>query len=76
MAYYSFDERHNGPDAGQISEMLNAIGADGTERLISETIPASIRIKGDLKLQDAMTEQEYLRMLREVSVKNRIFRIH
>lgn len=74
MAYYSFDERHNGPDAQQVAEMLQAVGANGTEKLISETIPASIRIKGEMKLSDAMTEQDYLRMLREISFRNELFR--
>ncbi|HEX5002212.1 MAG TPA: aminomethyl-transferring glycine dehydrogenase [Bacteroidia bacterium] len=76
MAYYSFDERHNGPDKDQVAAMLHYIGADGLEKLISETIPASIRIKGNLPLKDAMTEQEYLRMLREVSFRNSIFRTY
>jgi len=74
MAYYSFDERHNGPSQDQIDFMLKAIGASSLDELILKTIPASILIKDGLKMDEGLSESEYLRRLRSASFKNKLFR--
>ncbi|HMT29902.1 MAG TPA: hypothetical protein PKD91_11540, partial [Bacteroidia bacterium] len=70
MAYYSFDERHNGPSKDQIEFMLHATGNSSLDDLIRKTIPASILIEGGLKMEESMSEFEYLRKLRKSSFKN------
>ena len=40
-----FEDRHNGPDAKEVQEMLEVIGAPSLDALIEETVPAGIRMK-------------------------------
>ncbi len=54
--------------------MLKAIGLPTLDALIDETIPASIRLRAPLQLPPAETEYEYLRRLRSIAAKNRVFR--
>src|SRR5688572_5077609 len=74
MAYYSFDERHNGPDKGQIDFMLQTVGVSDLDELIRKTIPESILIKGGLNMEEGLSEFEYLRKLRKASFKNKLFK--
>src|SRR5688572_6192312 len=74
MAYYSFDERHNGPNEEQSAHMVKTLGYADVDQLIRDTIPASILIGQDLDLEIAQTENDYLRKLRRISFKNKIFR--
>jgi len=54
--------------------MLAAIGIDSISTLIDRTIPAQIRLDGELKIADAMTEQEYLQHVSELAAKNQVFK--
>ena len=74
MSYYQFTDRHNGPDASETAAMLKMIGVDSFEQLITEIIPADIRLKSGLNLPDALEEHVYLRELRRTAAKNKIFR--
>lgn len=74
MAYYSFDERHNGPGRAQMDTMLHASGAKNLDDLISKTIPASILLKADMDLENAYSEFEYLQNLKKTASKNKLFR--
>ena len=74
MAYYSFDERHNGPDREQIDVMLNTIGVSNLDELIRNTIPASILIKDGLGMEEGQSEYGYLRKLRKASFRNKLFK--
>ncbi|MEO8150538.1 MAG: aminomethyl-transferring glycine dehydrogenase [Bacteroidia bacterium] len=74
MSYFSFADRHIGPDSEQVAQMLNLIGVSSLEQLIDETVPAAIRIKGDLNLPDALSETAYLKHIKSVSLKNKVFR--
>ncbi len=71
-----FVNRHIGPDAYETREMLDAIGVDSLETLITETVPANIRLHGELNLPAALTEYEYLRELKQVASKNKVFRTY
>ena len=70
----NFTDRHNGPRPSQEAEMLKAIGCESLEELVSQTVPADIRLKEDLKLPAAMSESEYLAHLKSIALKNRNFR--
>jgi glycine dehydrogenase len=54
--------------------MLATIGMASIEELIAKTIPASIRLKQDLDLPEAMTEAEFAAHIREVGAKNKLYR--
>src|SRR5438309_11281529 len=69
-----FQSRHIGPDENQAREMLQAIGVSSLNELVDRTVPASIRMKGDLDLPVAMSEYEYLSHIKEVSLQNKVFR--
>lgn len=69
-----FQHRHNGPNESQTREMLKTIGVNSLEDLINQTVPANIRMQGELNLPSAMSEAEYLSHIKEVSLKNKIFK--
>jgi len=69
-----FVNRHIGPRDHELLEMLETIGADSIEELISKTVPDSIRILNPMKLPKAMSEFEYLNHIRKTGKKNRLFR--
>ncbi len=70
----SFALRHIGPRKNDLSEMLKTIGAESMEQLINETIPNDIRLKNDLVLDAAMSEQEFLEHINELAEKNQVFK--
>jgi glycine dehydrogenase len=69
-----FVDRHIGPRQKDIDTMLATIGMSSIEELIAKTIPASIRLKKDLDLPEAMTEAEFAAHIREVGAKNKLYR--
>ncbi|OAB79638.1 aminomethyl-transferring glycine dehydrogenase [Cochleicola gelatinilyticus] len=72
----SFALRHIGPRRSDLSEMLSVVGVDSMDQLIYETIPNDIRLKEDLTLDTAMSEQEYLEHITELSSKNKVFKTY
>ncbi len=69
----AFRQRHISPDATETQEMLSAIKAEDLEQLISETIPASIRLSKSLTLPEALTEHAFLNQLRKTAALNQVF---
>jgi len=69
-----FVNRHIGPSEADLSEMLSALGLDSLEALTQRTVPASIRMEGDLDLPPALTEHQLLARATELGKKNRQFR--
>jgi glycine dehydrogenase len=74
MKIGSFASRHIGPRASQVSDMLKATGNSSIEELIEKTIPSGIRMKEDLKISKALTEQEYLEHIGYMATQNVVFR--
>src|SRR5690606_4385961 len=71
---HEFKRRHIGPDESQTQEMLATIGVDSLDALIDKTVPSAIRLPKPLNIPPAMSEQEFLRMLKSVSLKNKVFK--
>ncbi|HEU4904243.1 MAG TPA: aminomethyl-transferring glycine dehydrogenase [Flavisolibacter sp.] len=69
-----FQRRHIGPNEKQLGEMLRSIGVASLEELVDRTVPSNIRMKGDLNLPVAMSEADYLQHIKEVSLKNKVFK--
>ena len=69
-----FQSRHIGPDAEDTAQMLEVVGASSLDTLIDETIPSRIRLAAPLDLPSGTSEQSFLRDLRAVAAKNRLFR--
>ncbi|WP_299519417.1 aminomethyl-transferring glycine dehydrogenase [Winogradskyella sp.] len=70
----SFALRHIGPNSDEEKAMLNTIGVTSIEQLVSETIPAGIRLKKDLDLDAAMSEQDYLDHIYKLSQLNKVYK--
>lgn len=68
-----FISRHIGPNEADTRKMLKKIGAESTEQLISNTVPPAIRMKKTLDIPPAMSEHEYLKHIKEISLKNKVF---
>ncbi|MEO6693784.1 MAG: aminomethyl-transferring glycine dehydrogenase [Ignavibacteria bacterium] len=69
-----FINRHIGPDEAEINEMLEVTGSSTLDELIDETIPPKIRLKNDLDLNDPVSEYQFLKDLKVIADKNKIFR--
>jgi glycine dehydrogenase len=52
--------------------MLKTIGEPSLDALIDKTVPASIRMRDALKLPSAISEHEYLRLIKEISLNNKL----
>ncbi len=72
----SFALRHIGPRENDLPEMLKAVGATSLDQLIYETVPDDILLKKALDLDTAMSEQEYLEHITELSTKNKLFKTY
>lgn len=68
--------RHIGLSEADKEAMLAAIGADSIEQLISETIPADIMLPEPLPLDEALTEQEHLSSIYEMSQHNCLYKTY
>ena len=70
----TFIRRHIGPDEGELAEMLETVGADSLDALITETLPADIRLDRPLALGPPRGETELLADLAQIAAQNRRFR--
>lgn len=70
----TFLRRHVGSNEAEQKAMLQMIGAASISELIEKTIPAHIRLKGELDINKAMSEQEYLAHMAELASKNKVFK--
>ena len=68
-----FAYRHHGMSAADHQHMLETINAKDLEQLIAETIPDGIRLKSDLAIPSALTEEEFLVEFREIAKKNKVY---
>ena len=69
-----FSSRHIGINNEQKNEMLSSLGLDSMEQLISETIPKNIRLKKELNLEEALSENEFLTHIEKLSKKNKNYK--
>ncbi|MDA3780662.1 MAG: aminomethyl-transferring glycine dehydrogenase [Bacteroidales bacterium] len=73
MAQDKFINRHNGPRDNEINLMLKKIGVKTIDELIDKTVPSPIRLKNTVDLSKAMSEYEYMKHIREIASKNKVF---
>src|SRR3954470_16131518 len=74
MTTDKFVSRHNGPREQEVKAMLKKIGAKSIDDLIEQTVPSNIRLKQPLRIAPAMSEYQYLRHLKALGKKNKMFR--
>jgi len=73
MKRNSFAYRHIGPKAAETSEMLQVVGAESLDALIDQTVPNTIRFRGEMDLSEPMTEAEFAAHIGELGQKNSIY---
>src|SRR5213075_652726 len=69
-----FAQRHIGPNAAEISEMLETCGFSSLDALIDSAVPSQIRLKRPLNLPASRSEHGLLTELKTIAGKNRVFR--
>ncbi|MFL5292340.1 MAG: glycine dehydrogenase (aminomethyl-transferring), partial [Myxococcales bacterium] len=69
-----FIDRHIGPNARDVVQMLEVLGKGSLDALIDATVPKDIRLDRPLDLPPGRSEYGLLHELRQIAAKNRICR--
>src|SRR6266496_962419 len=69
-----FQRRHIGINEADMRKMLQTIGVSSLDELMDKTVPATIRMQKSLNVPAAMSEHEYLKMMKDISIKNKTFK--
>src|SRR6185295_7038373 len=69
----NFIRRHIGPDDGETSEMLKALGSPSLDAFIDRVVPAAIRSRRRLDLPKPQAERTALSYLRTMADRNEVF---
>lgn len=69
-----FQNRHNNSDSNDRLAMLQSIGVQSVDELISQTIPDKIRLEKALNLPKAKSEAEFLKKFKALASKNKVFK--
>ena len=70
----SFSKRHLGSDTKAIQTLLSSLSLPSMEALISDTVPAAIRLQAPLQLPPAKSESAALAELRQLASRNTLNR--
>lgn len=76
IQHSEFTGRHIGPNEQETKEMLQTIGVSSMDELIGRTVPQAIRMNHRLNLPEAMSEAEYLQMVKDISLKNKTYKTY
>ena len=69
-----FALRHIGPREEELPKMMETVAIENLDQLIYETIPDDIRLKSDLDLPVALSENEFLDHIHKLASKNKVFK--
>ena len=72
--FYNFSMRHIGPEEKDQKEMLKTLDLNSLDELVAKTVPDSIRVKNEIKVEEIETETEVLKRLKSIASKNKIYR--
>ena len=70
----SFSDRHIGPRQSDLNAMLATIGVKSLDELIDHVVPSNIRLPKPLNVDAAVSEVQFLSMLREKASKNKMYK--
>ncbi len=74
MEIDKFESRHLGPRPEEIEQMCQVIGVNNLDELIDKTVPSSIRLSKPLNLPPAIDEKTYLKKIKQIAAKNKLYR--
>ena len=69
-----FALRHIGVNEENYQQMFKTVEIDNLDQLIYETIPDDIRLKKNLELPAALSENEFLEHIQTLADKNKVFK--
>jgi glycine dehydrogenase len=69
-----FVDRHIGPRAHDIDDMLHTLGLNSLDELVAQAVPQAIRRSSNLNLEPPRSESEILTELRAIAAKNKLYR--
>ena len=69
---FSFAQRHIGPQADDVRQMLQVVGAPSFDALINEAMPGDIRQTQPLSFGPTLSEPELLAKMRAIASRNRV----
>jgi glycine dehydrogenase len=69
-----FISRHIGPNETETHQMLQVIGETSLDVLIDKTVPPGIRMNESLNIPPAISEHEYLQLIKDISLKNKVYK--
>ena len=70
---HQFTDRHIGPRASEIQEMLRVLDIKNLEELLKQAAPKEIQLKKELNLKPSISESKCLEELKKIANKNQIF---
>jgi glycine dehydrogenase len=70
----NFVNRHTGPSENEKKQMLSKLNLSSIDELIGQTVPQNIRLKKPLKTGKALSEQQYLKHIRNIATKNKVYK--
>ena len=71
-----FEHRHIGPSANELNQMAIECGAKSVDDLIDQTVPKNIRLQKPLNIGEPLSEYEYLKKLKQLASKNKIYKTY
>lgn len=72
--HHVFADRHIGPNKDEKMSMLEYIGVESMEELVSKAVPGNIRLNRELNIEEARGEYELLERLYKMANKNKMYR--
>ena len=72
----AFAHRHIGPDSKEITTLCATVGSPSLDALLDETVPESIRLRRNLDLPAARSEEKALADLRAILSENQLAANH
>ena len=76
MRNESFSQRHLGSGMKETKTMLDTLGLKSIDHLVKKTIPDSILAKIPLRLPEGIEENAFLKDMKEISSKNKLFKTY
>lgn len=70
----SFRNRHIGPNDQDTAQMLRVIGVSSLNELIDKVVPSDIRINDLPNIPEALSEYEYLNLIKSIAQKNKLYK--
>jgi len=68
-----FVRRHIGSDENQVKEIVEYLGLESLEDILSKAVPESIISKKPLTLTDTISERAVITHMRKMRERNRVF---